>query len=55
MVQATRLHFGAVAKELEEGKRDEVLWERAIKLSGGIQSLVFAKYYQLRAETIAKQ
>ncbi len=55
MVQATRLHFGEVSKELKEGIRDEDLWSQAIKLSGGIESLVLAKYYQLRAECIAKE
>jgi len=55
LVQATRLHFGAVVKELEEGKKDETLWKQAEKLSGGIKPLVFAKYCQLRAESIAKQ
>ena len=54
MVQATRLHIGAVIKELKEGKKDQELWQEAEKLSGGIQSLIFVKYLHLRAESIAK-
>ena len=54
MVQATRLHFGAVVKELKDGKKDEELWQQAEKLSGGLESLIFVKYLQLRAESIAK-
>ena len=54
MVQATRLHFGAVIKELKDGKKDEEIWQEAEKLSGGIESLIFVKYLQLRAESIAK-
>ena len=54
MVQATRLHFGAVVKELKEGKKDEELWQEAEKLSGDVESLIFVKYLQLRAELIAK-
>lgn len=42
-------------KELKEGKKDKTLWKQAEKLSGGIKSLVFVKYCQLRAELIAKQ
>ncbi len=55
MVQATRLHFGEVIKELKEGKKDKTIWRQAEKLSNGIESLVFVKYCQLRAELIAKQ
>ncbi len=55
MVQATRLHFGAVIKELKEGKKDKKLWKQAEKLAGGSESLVFVKYLHLRAESIAKQ
>ena len=55
MVQATRLHFGAVAKELKQGKKDKAIWKQAEKLSNGIESLVLVKYCQLRAELIAKQ
>ncbi len=54
MVQATRLHFGAVIKELKEGKKDEELWEQAEKLAAGVESLILVKYLQLRAESIAK-
>jgi hypothetical protein len=54
LVQATRLHFGAVVKELKDGKKDEEIWQQAEKLSGGIESLIFVKYLQLRAESIAK-
>ena len=54
MVQATRLHFGAVVKELKDGKKDEEIWQQAEKLSGGIESLIFVKYLHLRAESIAK-
>ena len=54
MVQATRLHFGAVVKELKEGKKDEELWQEAEKLSGDVESLIFVKYLQLREELIAK-
>ena len=54
MVQATRLHFGAVIKELKEGKKDEELWQEAEKLSGDVESLILVKYLQLRAELIAK-
>ena len=42
-------------KELEEGKKDKKLWKLAEKLSEGSESLVFAKYLHLRAESIAKQ
>jgi len=54
LVQATRLHIGAVIKELKDGKKDEELWQQAEKLSGGIESLIFVKYLHLRAESIAK-
>ncbi|MBE19339.1 MAG: hypothetical protein CMD69_00080 [Gammaproteobacteria bacterium] len=55
LVQATRLHFGAVIKELKEGKKDNELWNQAEKLAGRNESLVVAKYLHLRAESIAKQ
>tara|TARA_B100001245_G_C22785195_1_gene378981 strand:+ start:91 stop:258 length:168 start_codon:yes stop_codon:yes gene_type:complete len=55
LVQATRIHFGAVVKELKEGKKDKTIWKQAEKLSNGIESLVLVKYCQLRAELIAKQ
>ena len=54
MVQATRLHFGAVIKELKEGKKDEEHWHHAEQLAGGVKSLILVKYLQLRAESIAK-
>ena len=54
MVQATRLHFGVVMKELDEGIKDEELWHQAEQLAGGGKSLVLVKYLQLRAESIAK-
>jgi len=54
LVQATRLHIGAVIKELKDGKKDEELWQEAEKLSRGIESLIFVKYLHLRAESIAK-
>ena len=55
MVQATRLHFGAVMQELNEGVKDEELWHQAEQLADGVKSLVLVKYLQLRAESIAKQ
>ena len=55
LVQATRLHFGAVIKELKEGKKDNELWNQAEKLAGRNESLVVAIYLHLRAESIAKQ
>ena len=54
MVQATRLHFGAVMQELNEGVKDEELWHQAEQLADGVESLVLVKYLQLRAESIAK-
>ena len=41
-------------KLLKEGKKDEELWQEAEKLSGDVESLIFVKYLQLRAELIAK-
>ena len=55
MVQETRLHFGVVMKELDEGIKDEELWHQAEQLAGGVKSLILVKYLQLRAESIAKQ
>ena len=52
MVQATRLHFGVVMKELDEGIKDEELWHQAEQLAGGVKSLILVKYLQLRAESM---
>tara|TARA_Y100001949_G_C15668015_1_gene192640 strand:- start:123 stop:287 length:165 start_codon:yes stop_codon:yes gene_type:complete len=53
LVQATRLHFGAVVKELNEGYRDDKLWMKAKELCGEQESLFLATYLSLRAEFLA--
>ena len=54
-MDANRLDIGEVLKEIELGTVDEVLWNKAKEMSNGIESLVMAKYLQLRAELIAKK
>jgi len=55
MVDANRLNIGEVLKEIDQGNVDTDLWNKAKELSNGIESLVMAKYLQLRAELIAKK
>lgn len=52
-MNANRLHVGKVTQEITEGFIDNLLYERAVQNSKGIEETILAFYIILRAEELA--